>query len=149
MGPWGGVGVGVRQRERPFPVLSGPERPGSHVAHGACAHSRGGCKYVQERLGHSSPVTTIKIHISVLADVNNRQTQATARMLLDAASYRPEPGSAKAYPRSTAGAVELDRTRPLCLTHNPSVASSDAALGQCSAWTPSDHRMHHPVDLNA
>ncbi|WP_232075823.1 site-specific integrase [Phytohabitans suffuscus] len=53
-------------------------------------------KYVQERLGHSSPVTTAKIYISVLADVNNRQAQATARMLLDAASRRPEPGSAQA-----------------------------------------------------
>jgi integrase len=53
-------------------------------------------KYVQERLGHSSPVTTAKIYISVLTDVNNRQAQATARMLLDAASHRPDPGTAQA-----------------------------------------------------
>ncbi|MEV0269698.1 site-specific integrase [Hamadaea sp. NPDC050747] len=53
-------------------------------------------KYVQERLGHSSPVTTAKIYISVLSDIDNRQAQATARMILDAAQRRPEAGSSQA-----------------------------------------------------
>jgi integrase len=53
-------------------------------------------KYVQERLGHSSPVPTAKIYISVLSDVDNLQAQATARMILDAAQRRPDPGSSHA-----------------------------------------------------
>lgn len=67
-----------------------------HAAATLAFAAKADLKHVQERLGHSSPVTTAKIYISVLSDVDNRQAQATARMILDAAKRRPEPGTSQA-----------------------------------------------------
>jgi integrase len=53
-------------------------------------------KAVQALLGHSSPVTTAKIYISVLPELARRRAQATANMLLTAARVKPDAGSSQA-----------------------------------------------------
>ncbi len=53
-------------------------------------------KAVQSLLGHSSPVTTAKIYISVLPELAHRRAQATAQMLLTAARPKPDAGNSQA-----------------------------------------------------
>jgi integrase len=53
-------------------------------------------KAVQALLGHSSPVTTAKIYISVLPELAHRRAQATAQMLLTAARPKPDAGGSQA-----------------------------------------------------
>jgi integrase len=53
-------------------------------------------KAVQALLGHTSPVTTAKIYISVLPAQAHRRAQATAKLLLAAARAKPDASSAQA-----------------------------------------------------
>ena len=53
-------------------------------------------KAVQALLGHSSPVTTAKIYISILPELAHRRAQATAHLLLTAARVKPDAGNSQA-----------------------------------------------------